>query len=380
MNRAGPIVERAIEQALQAAVTAPSLFNSQPWRVRTLGNTVLIGTDRSRRLPVHDPYDRELLIACGSFTVYAEIALQAAGLICDVEHLPDLSSLPDVVAALQVKSGAPGSPQDEHAHALAAVRDRTEYDRRPFATAPVDDAQVTALRAAAEAEGAWLVVLDDARRIEAAVLHTHADDILRADRDAVEELQLWTRHGEDYDDGVPAHGVNAHSDERACSLPLRDFDLDPHQPGTAPEPPEVERPMIALLCTAHDSPADAVTAGRALGRVLLEAAAAGLAASPLNQALQTATRWRLPSALSLTGVPQYQLRIGTPSGAPLPAHRRKLAHDPQPAERGAPRSGPTTPTLACSSNQQADASVLARRCSPPDRRSADRWSPTRAAD
>lgn len=90
--------------------------------------------------------------------------------------------------------------------------------------------------------------------------------------------------------------------------------------------------MIALLCTAHDSPTDVVTAGRALGRVLLEAATAGLATSPLKQALQTPTRWRLPAALSLTGVPQYHLRIGTPSGAPVTAHRRNLAGLRQPAE------------------------------------------------
>ena len=133
---------------------------------------MLICTDRSRRLPVHDRSDRELLIACGSFTIYTEIALQAAGLICDVEQLPEPSFAPDVVAALQVKPGAPGSPPDERAQALAAVMDRTEYDRRPFATAPVDDAHITSLHRAAEAEGAWLVVLDDDRRIEAAALHT----------------------------------------------------------------------------------------------------------------------------------------------------------------------------------------------------------------
>jgi hypothetical protein len=46
--------------------------------------------------------------------------------------------------------------------------DRTAYDRRPFAAAPIDDAHITALRRAAEAEGAWLVVLEDDRRIEAA--------------------------------------------------------------------------------------------------------------------------------------------------------------------------------------------------------------------
>jgi len=253
MNRAGPDVERTIEQALQAAATAPSLFNSQPWRIRTVGNTVLICTDRSRRLPVHDPSDRELLIACGSFTIYTEIALQAAGLICDVEQLPEPSFAPDVVAALQVKPGAPGSPPDERAQALAAVMDRTEYDRRPFATAPVDDAHITALHRAAEAEGAWLVVLDDDRRIEAAALHTKADDVLRSDQDAVDELELWTRHGDSYADGVPIHGVDSHSDERACSFPLRDLTSTPtNMPTwTAPRLPPPDKTTAVLTPLAQ---------------------------------------------------------------------------------------------------------------------------------
>jgi len=42
----------------------------------TVGNTVLICTDRSRRLPVHDPCERELLIACASFTIYTEIGYE----------------------------------------------------------------------------------------------------------------------------------------------------------------------------------------------------------------------------------------------------------------------------------------------------------------
>lgn len=91
------------------------------------------------------------------------------------------------------------------------------------------------------------------------------------------------------------------------------------------DPPEPERPLLALLCTGHDGPLDAVVAGRALGRVLLEAASAGLATSPLNQTLQTAGRWRLRSALSLTGIPQYQLRIGVAADDPPAPHRRPLS-------------------------------------------------------
>jgi hypothetical protein len=52
-------------------------------------------------------------------------------------------------------------------------------------------------------------------------------------------------------------------------------------------------------------------AGRALGRVLLHATAAGVAASPLTQALDwPATRTRMQSRLSLVGHPQMLLRMG----------------------------------------------------------------------
>ena len=64
---------------------------------------------------------------------------------------------------------------------------------------------------------------------------------------------------------------------------------------------------------------------RPLGRLLLEIAAAELVASPLKQALQTSMQWRVPAALSLTGVPQYQLRVGTLSGERLRPRRRSLA-------------------------------------------------------
>jgi hypothetical protein len=54
-------------------------------------------------------------------------------------------------------------------------------------------------------------------------------------------------------------------------------------------------------------------AGRALGRVLLQATAAGVAASPLTQALDwPATRSQMQTRLSLVGHPQMLLRMGYP--------------------------------------------------------------------
>ncbi|WP_093578410.1 hypothetical protein [Geodermatophilus amargosae] len=70
------------------------------------------------------------------------------------------------------------------------------------------------------------------------------------------------------------------------------------------------------------------TAGRALGRVLLEATAAGLAASPLTQALDwPATRTQLRSRLRLVGYPQMLLRLGYPSGDRTPSTNRRPVTD-----------------------------------------------------
>jgi hypothetical protein len=321
MNGIAPLVELALE----AATAAPSLFNSQPWGVQVLDRTVLVCADRSRSLPVHDPTGREMLIACGSFTAFAEMALRAAGIPCHIDVLPERRGSPQVVAALHVGTPQHQRDRDEHARTLAAVMDHTQFDRRPFTETPVDGRDIDVLRRAAESEGAWLVVLDADRRIEAAVLHSQADSCLRSDPRAAAEVRRWTREGTSAHDGVLADAVDAHSDDRACSFPLRDFNTDAHDAVVSSDPPRPERPLIVLLCTTYDGPCDAVTAGRALGRVLLEAAALGLAASPLNQSLQTALRWRLPSALRVTGVPQYQLRIGIPSGRPQALHRRVLA-------------------------------------------------------
>jgi len=68
-----------------------------------------------------------------------------------------------------------------------------------------------------------------------------------------------------------------------------------------------------LMSTEADDRYSWLLAGRALGRVLLHATAAGVAASPLTQALDwPATRTRMQAQLSLVGHPQMLLRMGYP--------------------------------------------------------------------
>jgi hypothetical protein len=94
-------------------------------------------------------------------------------------------------------------------------------------------------------------------------------------------------------------------------------------------PPDVERPTVVLMGTEGDDRYAWLLAGRALGRVLLQATAAGVAASPLTQALDwPATRSRMQSRLSLVGHPQMLLRMGYPpetAGQAAVSGRRPIA-------------------------------------------------------
>ncbi len=79
--------------------------------------------------------------------------------------------------------------------------------------------------------------------------------------------------------------------------------------------------------TDNDDAMAWLTAGRALGQVLLRATVGGLAASPLTQALDwPATRTQLRTRLSLIGHPQMLLRLGYPTSDRTPsANRRPVA-------------------------------------------------------
>jgi hypothetical protein len=94
----------------------------------------------------------------------------------------------------------------------------------------------------------------------------------------------------------------------------------------------VDRPLLLLLSTGTDTPADWVTAGRGLARLLLHATAAGLQASPVTQSLDNdVDRIRTGQLLGVVGHPQVMLRLGygrpsTPgTGAPRRPVRETLS-------------------------------------------------------
>jgi hypothetical protein len=246
-----------------------------------------------------------------------------------VEELPDDGN-PDHLASLRVS--APGQPTDVDRQ-LAAAIGRRHTQRGAFLPRAVPSDLVDRLQTEAGEFGVWVKHISESEEEVATVfLIARAEKIEQGEPAYREELERWLRTDPAAVDGVPIAAVpSADPATRPSNWLIRDFVVgsrpDTRPPAADPDapPPPVERPTVLLLGTENDDRYAWLAAGRALGRLLLSATDAGLAASPLTQALDVpATRGQLRSRLSLVGHPQMLLRLGYPASTGTVSGRRPV--------------------------------------------------------
>ncbi|MCZ2817962.1 hypothetical protein O2W16_17815 [Modestobacter sp. VKM Ac-2984] len=314
-------------QVVEQAVRAPSIHNTQPWTFTAAGDRLEVRRDSSRALPAIDPTGRQQVLSCGVAVHFAVVALRAAGFATDVDLVPDPAD-PEHLATVRVVGPAEPSASDVR---LAAAIDARHTDRAPFLAEPLPAGLVDRLQAEAGRDGVWLKPISRVEEEAAvAVLLDQGEQQELRDPAYLAELQAWTRTDPEAPDGVPVAALP--TEGRATNFAVRDFagGGGPHDVPATPAdddpPPPVEHPSVVLLGTAADDRAAWVQAGTALGRLLLSITDAGLAASPLTQALdQGWVRNRLTARLDLVGHPQMMLRLGRPSGEQVTTGRRPVA-------------------------------------------------------
>lgn len=316
----------SVRAALEVAVRAPSIHNTQPWRWRLDGDGLALFADRSRQLAVADPDGHSLLISCGATLYLAELALRAAGWQVQTSCLPDPAD-PDLLARLHPVGQ--GEPDDDlTAQAEAALRRRS--DRRPFAEAQIGEQDRELLRAASSDSVAYVDFPDTPERhVQLAAAVSWADRIERNDEAYVAEMQRWLREPDVHAtvDGIPA-GVIPHvaaEERRHTDVPLRDFEVG-ITGGQLIKHDVDERPLIAVVFTHADAESDHLSAGVAMMRLMVQAELMGLATCPLSQAVDFAAfRARLQGRMGWIGFPQMMMRIGRPSTSTseLPATPRR---------------------------------------------------------
>ncbi|MFN8076508.1 MAG: hypothetical protein U0Q15_13975 [Kineosporiaceae bacterium] len=316
-----PVDEATFAAVAEAARWAPSIHNSQPWRLRRLPDGIGVVEDPSRSLPVIDPQGRDRTISCGAALLDARLALRALGHLPEVEVLPDPAE-PTLIGTVRAVAEQDPTPADRILHRMIPLR-RTH--RRVYRSHVVAEEDLQDLRGAVAAEGARLTVADPALRRHLAHLLRRAARVQAEDAELRREAERWVRR--DPEDATPVDGVPV------ASLGGSPFALDslvsgprPTVPGTDEVEEELARSTVLAISTQDDTRADWVLAGMALQRLLLAATAKGLVVGFADQALQDpGIRDDVASVLDLWGRPQVLLRVGRALVEAPATPRRPLA-------------------------------------------------------
>jgi nitroreductase len=302
---------KLVHELVRAAVAAPSLHNTQPWRfrVRNGGSVIELLADPARMLPAADPGGRAAHVACGAALFNLRMAAAVAGLRPDIALLPD-PGRPLLLAEVQLAAvSQAAAPWERELHAAI---DRRQTNREPYSTRPLPPDTRAELAGAASAEAAILHFLDRDEALRVQRLAADAESYLLADPAYRSEVARWVGGKRD-SDGIPDSALGPTSPEGG--QPVRRF-----VPGR-PRPVRYERfeenPQLAVLSVRAGGARNWLAAGQALQRVWLTATSRGISCCPLTQPLETADAWLVRDPRSGTEQPQMILRIGY--GPPIAA-------------------------------------------------------------
>ena len=273
-----------------AAVLAPSLWNSQPWRGEAEQTAIRSVGDVQRWLPVTDPEQRNLHLSLGAALENLLIAARAYGLHPSVSYLPHDGNG-------NVAAQVTWTPGDLHRDrtlfdAIPARRtNRREYDGRGIYL------QNRAQIAAQVADDSQLHWMDDRDRIHAVadVVHDAVRDRVRDAASQTERFR-WMRLE---DDDARARGDGITLDELEVSGPAHWLAGRYFNPGSwllrfgAESAAKQARSQVrsagalALLTAPRSGRAQWLAAGQAYERLSLAATALGIAQQPISEPLET---------------------------------------------------------------------------------------------
>lgn len=238
-----------VHALLAAAVAAPSIHNTQPWRFGLDPDTGLIQVrlDRRRPLPRADPRLRAQHLSVGAAVFNLRVAAEHLGWDPVVRLCPAPDD-PDLLAT--VRLARPVADAQLPLRDLYEQIERRHTSRMPFTGRPVPEPIVCEMTSSARAEGAHLEVPDiigtrRLLRLTQAAEARNAADPARAD----EERTWITLPGGDATYGVPITALGAR--DVSGRMPVRDFTGGlsvPRLPALRFE----RHAQVALLWTPYD--------------------------------------------------------------------------------------------------------------------------------
>lgn len=276
--------------AFRHAILAPNPHNRQPWLIRLIGgDSAEIRCDPERRLPVTDPFDRQITIGFGAFLEIARIAAAQRGVAMVSTLFPDGDSSQALgqrpVARLRFVRDPATQADPLYA---AIVRRRSNKER--YRT----DAPVTAATLAQVARDGAQFSRDPAHiaRLRRHILRAAAIEMRHrpAHDESVRLMRIGAAAVDQRPDGIALTGPMIEAGQLAGQIDAAQL-ADPASEAFRIGFDMVQQtygsiPALLWITTDANRRIDQIEAGRRYVRANLRAAQLGLAMHPMSQSLQ----------------------------------------------------------------------------------------------
>lgn len=318
-------VQEQFSFLLRYAILAPSSHNTQPWKFSLSDDGIAVYADYTRRLPVADPGNRELIMGVGAAIMNLRVAAAHFGFACTVEYNQSGDSERPLAFLRLSRQQALNAVERKRGHLFPAITKR-HTNRNPFLMARVPEQLLATIKEISQSSSASVLVSrDGSLNQRVADLIAAADIVQLADPSFRKELAEWIRPNyTQKPDGMTGanFGVN---DLVSVVGPwaTKTFDMGKFR-AARDKNLCLDAPGLVVL-SSEDVLLEWLEVGELMERILLTLTKKSVQTSFFNMPIELPdTRLSLRQVLGIKSWPQLLLRIGYSLEEPAPSPRRAV--------------------------------------------------------
>lgn len=302
--------QKKIESLLTFASFAPSVHNTQPWRVCIHSPEQLtIFLEKNIQLPKADPTGRGGFLALGGFAANLAVAAEHCGQTLEMKVEKNDT---DTVLRVLLKKTKNQTNIDTAIPFLSAIRERTT-SRGMFRPLPSPETVIAELNTPQTTPPTALHFICDTPRLKKiAELIREGTLLAYGDHGFCAEHAAWVRPNWTFRrDGIPGYAIGIPT-PLSFLVPFAIRHKDMRVARADQEYTKANSTnLFAVLATTDDSPPGWIAAGRRLQRLLIDVTRLGFVQSPNAAPVEMGTLSKDVTALAeIGGVPQLLIRIG----------------------------------------------------------------------